>query len=438
MRRSIVITKAATPAAVDNGAPELAGVSAALSAGSVGVSGAAWNLPATISVQQDGVVGLRQYALNAGAHTISVSGLPTGVTYNAGLEQLEGASTGTASATVTFTLTLGSATVQTTATVSLVTASGYTIANAIAGLPFAISTPTAPTIVDEVTVTPATFASSNENGRRLILTAGNYVDIGISGSDKEIVFTTGVIIRSLNVSGQRIVIRANPVRSGTINRFEISSSATDVLFDGLWGDSTALTDERNFVHGNRVAILNSRFRMKDFALSSFPANTSYPHDVIVGNCNLISYDTTQAGIRLQSVERLVFVDSRVEKNNQSTFRLHTSPEGQKSDNLYVARNQMEGGFWQIRPVPGGTAELNNTLGMGSVWVEDNEIYDTGVWSIIIGQESNNDFPEVFTCTGNNLYSGGGGFPSAGAYSWTATISGNTTNAYTAPPAWEFA
>ena len=82
---------------------------------------ASWNLPATLNVQQSGNIPLRQYAVNATGWTISVSGLPTGVTYNGSLERLEGASTGTASATATFTLSLsGQADVVDTATVALV------------------------------------------------------------------------------------------------------------------------------------------------------------------------------------------------------------------------------------------------------------------------------------------------------------------------------
>lgn len=86
---------------------------------------ASWNLPATINIPQSGSVGLRQYTVNASGYTISVSGLPTGVTYNAGTESLVGASTGTGSATVTFTLTLGASVVQDTATVALAAPSEY-------------------------------------------------------------------------------------------------------------------------------------------------------------------------------------------------------------------------------------------------------------------------------------------------------------------------
>jgi hypothetical protein len=120
VRRNVVIRRAETPSVVDDESVGVVGVERATAAGAVSWSGAAWNLPATLSVQQDGTIGLRQYALNAGAHTISVSGLPAGVTYNASLERLEGASTGTGSATAAFTLTLGATTVVDTATVSLV------------------------------------------------------------------------------------------------------------------------------------------------------------------------------------------------------------------------------------------------------------------------------------------------------------------------------
>jgi len=82
---------------------------------------ASWNLPATLNVQQDGSVDVRQYANDATGWTISVTNLPTGVTYNSGTEELEGAASGTASGTATFTLSLvGQADVVDTATVALV------------------------------------------------------------------------------------------------------------------------------------------------------------------------------------------------------------------------------------------------------------------------------------------------------------------------------
>ena len=123
MRRNVVISRAETPSTVVDATAELLGVERTTGVGSVGWSGVAWNLPATLNVQQSGSIGLRQYALNAGAHTISVSGLPAGVTYNSGTESLEGASTGTASGTATFTLSLaGQPDVVDTATVALVDA----------------------------------------------------------------------------------------------------------------------------------------------------------------------------------------------------------------------------------------------------------------------------------------------------------------------------
>lgn len=94
--------------------------------GTLGLNIATWNLPATLSVMQSGTIGLRQYVVNGGGYTISVSGLPTGVTYNSGLERLEGAATGTSSGTATFTLSrVGGSDVVATATVSLYEPGSY-------------------------------------------------------------------------------------------------------------------------------------------------------------------------------------------------------------------------------------------------------------------------------------------------------------------------
>lgn len=75
-----------------------------------------WSLPTTINIPQSGSVGVRQYLTNGAGLTISVTNLPTGVTYNSGTESLEGAASGTSSGTATFTA--GSA--VDTATVALV------------------------------------------------------------------------------------------------------------------------------------------------------------------------------------------------------------------------------------------------------------------------------------------------------------------------------
>jgi hypothetical protein len=313
----------------------------------------------------------------------------------------------------------------------------------LGAVPFEYDWPAPPAITSEVTVSTVAEleASLQVEGRRTILAPGNYGSVSIRGSDKEVVLTEGVTIDVMNISGTRLIIRANPARSGTVNYFGFGggNGSADVLIDGLFTDSTALTDERNLVSGNRIAIINSRLRAKDFVLGSFPFNTNGPTNFIVANCELIAYGSTQAGVRIQSARNLILVDNRIVKtgSNHQVLRLHTSPEGQKSDNLFVARNQFEGPDFQIRPVSGGTAAPNDTPGMGSVWIESNTWYYTGPLGIIIGREENRDFPERFHLRNNNMFAGTGFWPSESAYSWTAVIEGNTVQPYISPPAWRF-
>lgn len=79
-----------------------------------------WNLPSVINVPQGSNIGIRQWTLNSSGYTISVSGLPTGVTYNPVTEELEGAESGTDSTNATFTLTLDDIVIEDTAIVALV------------------------------------------------------------------------------------------------------------------------------------------------------------------------------------------------------------------------------------------------------------------------------------------------------------------------------
>jgi hypothetical protein len=87
----------------------------------VQVPPAEWSLPATINIAQSGTIGLRQYAANDDGWTISVTGLPSGVTYNPTLERIEAAAGAVVgSATATFTLSrAGLADVVDTATVAV-------------------------------------------------------------------------------------------------------------------------------------------------------------------------------------------------------------------------------------------------------------------------------------------------------------------------------
>jgi len=317
---------------------------------------------------------------------------------------------------------------------------GYTLADATAGLPFAISTPTPPTITSEATVTPATFSANNVDGRRLILGAGDYSGVSLGGTDKEIVLTTGVnILGQLSVSGQRIIVRADPPRTGTINYWNIGQGATDILFDGIYTDSTALSDESNMLgRGNRIAIINSRMRTNWFVLVAYPDSGNLA-DFIVANNDMDSYGGTQAAVRLHSLLRFAFVDNlQKSTGGNATFRLHTNgPPAAKSDFLYVGRNQFEGAFWQIRPVQTGTADPNNTDGMGTVWVENNNVYFNGLWWINMGELLNNDFPEVFIQRNNNAYIASGSWKEdAYGAAWDYTSENNTVAGYTSPPVWE--
>jgi hypothetical protein len=321
---------------------------------------------------------------------------------------------------------------------------GYTLADATAGLPFAISTPTPPTITSEATVTPATFSANNVNGRRLILGAGTYSNLTIGGTDKEVVLTTGVNITGmLEIAGQRIIIRANPARTGAISHLLMSrmpDRVEDILLDGIYSEAGDYNEIRDC---NRIAVINSRFRQINYAMSIF---TGQHNDVIFANTSFETYGGNQAVVRLHSVNRLAFVDNLVRSSNSSGgFRLHVSGthwqtglDGQKADNLCVRRCQFEGTH---------TSNLTNFLsasgdggttanGMGAVWWEDTTVYHNSQWFISTGNTVQVNYPEVITMRNNAAYISSGGWPTADQHPWDATMENNTTQGYQAPPVWE--
>lgn len=204
---------------------------------------ASWNLPATINVQQSGSVGLRQYAVNADGWTISVTGLPAGVTYNAGTEELEGAASGTATATATFTLTLGAAVVQDTATVGLV-AGPETIIN-----------------VSTVSQLQAAVATANSQG-------GN-VEIRLADGTYQITEQFGLLVTAPNVtfrsqSGNRasVVVRGDSSASNANIRFIFVAHAPGLVIQDLTAElcrwSVVQIEQQN--GGNAVTLRNAVLR----------------------------------------------------------------------------------------------------------------------------------------------------------------------------------
>jgi len=325
---------------------------------------------------------------------------------------------------------------------------GYTLAS-IGNVPFAYSTPAPPNITSEATVTPATIEENKVNGRRLILSPGDYGPQNFNTQDQEIVFQPGANFGFLRVgmSARRLVFRGSPARSGSIGYMKVgdknNGTAQDILFDGInqvHNPSAPQWEMRNVFYAERVAVINSNMQVREYAALSYSRPGIRLQDVIFANNNMVDLGTSLAGtgngeavVRFVGSARVVFVDNRVVSylpDGYHTLRIHAAASLDAED-FYVARNQLEGaGQYFIRSGDGSpTQELRN------IYFEDNVQYTSLLSAMNAGNDASSR-PTSFTMRNNTLYGSTGGWPSVPAgYSWQ--FSGNSYQSYQNPPVWQF-
>lgn len=326
---------------------------------------------------------------------------------------------------------------------------GYTIADAMAGLPFTIATPALPDITNEVTVTPATIGANKVNGRRLILQPGNYGNQSFGTQDQEIVIQPGVEIGSLTLSNtaRRLHFRATPARSGRIRTISTGGShnnpVADLTFDGLFVDDTGSPSDNQF-HGSRVAVLNSSITASGYAMGSFHEVNNF----VAANNHIHSYGASAPNVRTHSPLGYVVVDNRIQKSGSAyhALRVHglDSTSARPADNVYIARNQIDGARVSIRGTGSAGAEDGGTsgasAGIGTVWFENNTLYQPGPRNATFytgNVTHDSDRPQMLYLRNNVLYSNFATWISPGQPRSNWVLENNPHNAYQEPPGWDF-
>ncbi|NND54611.1 MAG: hypothetical protein HKN56_06535, partial [Gammaproteobacteria bacterium] len=299
------------------------------------------------------------------------------------------------------------------------TGGDYDLSDALAGVPFTVNTPVLPNISEEVTVTPSTIAANKVNGRRLILQPGNYGNQSFGTQDQEIVIQPGVEIGTLSIdrTARRLHFRATPVRSGRIRTITTGGSnnngITDLFFEGLYVNDNGSPSANNF-HGARIAIINSHIIASEYAVGGFHGVT----DFILANSHAHTDSNgggNESNMRSHSPVRYVVVDSRLQKSGLSkkhTLRIHAGPPGDRpADDIYIARNQLDGSRVAIRGTgtcgaENGQPDACETAGLGTVWFDNNVIYQPGFnnASLYTGSPAHDtDRPQMMYVRNNSLY-----------------------------------
>lgn len=320
------------------------------------------------------------------------------------------------------------------------------VAAALGGftIPFAFTYPADPVITSSATVTPATFAANNVNGREITLTAGNYGNVTVSGSDRDLILQSGAVIDTLTVasgSGVRLRVRAETPRTGQISDLELSEGqgSSHVLLDGL----NVTNANRVYGGASPLAIINSTIHADtSFGFSSW----NNPHAfMLIANTDIQAPGTGDAVVRIQTPSNLVWVGNRTAGGPSAayhTFRVHADgAAGGTVENVFVAGCQFEGSRLGIIDRCCGSSAGSGLL-IENVWFEDNDFYMTGANSAFI---STYDSPGINSVAPIGYFSlqRNNGYGSAGAWldgsPWTGRgydIGGNNTiSAYQSPPAW---
>lgn len=330
----------------------------------------------------------------------------------------------------------------------------YTLANALAGVPFAVSTPIPPTITSETTVTPATLSANLVNGRRVTLQAGTYSGFTINTTDQEFILQSGVTVTGnvvIGGSARRIIIRGNPLRAHTIRALltgDDASGRSDIFINGINAINNAANGNADvlYMEADRFACINSNFEVYSINNTAFLYSGQIPRSNLIWGNNRVITSQNSFAWRTQRYSRMVMVDSLLKKtgSGHNTWRYH-----RVAQYCYSARNQIEGA--RIRINPDDTEGLPNGEQIRDVWYHDNDQYLTidssgGGQNLYIEVNVPADVLD-FRITNNRFYgaygpanmvgAGGGVFHNPANYpTWTA--SGNSFQPLPGTiPTWSF-
>lgn len=334
------------------------------------------------------------------------------------------------------------------------TGSGYDLSGY--NIPFNYAWPAEPNITTNATVSPATLAQNNVNGMRLTLTPGSYGNVR-PRNDQEWILQAGAEIDVFDFAGsQRLKVRGeNPRdgRIGTIGTDNQNTTTADIMFDGVYQSNGPWTPNyyyTNFLHGSRIAIVNSSLNAAGYGLfAGTNVENGINNIIFAGNYlrsdNSINTQTSVIALslfRFLAVNTFVVVGNYMEKTGPGLgFRIHGNDYSASQDldsyDGYVGDNHIvvppgTSSFAAMFVAPSGGSSVASAV--RDITIEDNKIYNPSN-ALFRTDSTPPQTPEAQNIIfRNNEGYGSQNLPTStpsGGLNWT--ISGNTFQGYQTAP-----
>lgn len=246
----------------------------------------------------------------------------------------------------------------------------------------AVRWPARPRITRDVDVrTDAEAAdAARRPGTRLHVRA-DLSRVEVAANDVEVLVDEGARVDQLRIARGRSRVRIAGGRFGGIELavpgrhvpppvvWNPAWRVTDVIIDGVHVDAE---DSAFKLRGQRIAVLNSEARARNYSIWVGDTNDFATEDLVIAGNHFVS-EGPESTVRLVDVERAVVVDNVLENSRKHDFRVHG-----RSDDVLFARNRLVETGIMIGSMPGDR--------VGTVWLLENTLHHQAPSLLVVTPE----------------------------------------------------